>query len=119
MFATTLERSNDIEFYQAFTFDGANIMPNDYAVPEVELIDGELEISPQQNWIPMQGYSGQHGYSGPIMHESEQFSPNLLQDMHKQFGPHSIYGLAVVESYNEEFDEYDAAGWIILVWERD
>ena len=115
----TIEQSNDIEFYQSFTFDGANIAPHDYTVPEVELIDGELEISPRQKWEPVTGYSGQHGYSGPIMHASEQFSPNVLQDMHERYGSHSIYGLAVVESWDDEHDEYDAVGWIILVWERD
>ena len=115
----TLDQSNEIEFYQAFTFDGAAIADHDYTVPEVELIDGELEISPQQNWMPVTGHSGQYGYNGPIMHVSEQFSPNLLQDMHDRYGPRSIYGLAVVESWNDEFEEYDAAGWVILVWERD
>ena len=115
----TLDLSNDIEFYQSFSFDGATITEHDYVVPEVELIDGELEISPQQKWEPVTGHSGQDRYNGPIMHESEQFSPNVLQAMHDKYGPHSIYGLAIVESWDDEYEEYDAAGWIILVWERD
>ena len=37
-----------------------------------ELYDGELSQSPEgPQWTLLNGYSGQHGYSGPIMHQSE------------------------------------------------
>src|SRR5688572_20005269 len=52
-----------------------------------ELFDGELHQhweSPQ--WSLMDGYSGQQGYSGPLMHQSEVIGGGMERDILAQPG---------------------------------
>lgn len=47
-----------------------------------ELHDGELHHHPDApQWTLMDGYSGQHGYSGPLMHQSEYIGGGLARDI--------------------------------------
>lgn len=112
-----LAESNDIGFHQAFSFDGVSIFEHDDLVPEMVSIfdDGSgetfLEIG-LDGWTPVTGHSGQHGYSGPLMHASEQFSPNVLDSMYRKYGPDAVYVLALVDDGDDPEAEVDT--WIIL-----
>lgn len=110
-----LEQSNDISFYQPFRFDGSVIHYVDDHMPNVELLsDGTLEID-SYGWSPVTGHSGQDRYDGPIMHESEQFSSNVLQAMYRKYGANAVYGLTIVNVEDGDYpDDIDIAGWIIL-----
>jgi hypothetical protein len=57
-------------------------------------------------WQLLQGYTGQHGYSGPVMHSSEQISGRIAEDIASKPG---LYVAVVVES--ETCDDYDALGF--------
>lgn len=47
-----------------------------------DLYDGELHHSPgSPEWTLMDGYSGQYGYSGPLMHQSEFIGGGLARDI--------------------------------------
>lgn len=110
-----LEDSNRIEFQTAFTFDGTFITTHDDPVPSVELLrDGALEYE-FPGWGSLGGHSGQHGYEGPVMHESEQFSPNVLQALVERWGDRTTFALTTVEAYDEEFDDTELCGWAILI----
>jgi len=110
-----LEQSNEIGFHRAFTFDGTFITTHDDTVPSVELLEDGTREWEFPGWAPVGGFSGQHGYDGPIMHESEQFSPNVLKSLYERFGDRTTYALTTVDAYDEGFDTYDAVGWMILV----
>lgn len=128
---------NDIEFFCPFTvMEGGNViypMFDSPYVPSVELsenrnidiyIDGYAD---HPEWEAFSvGYTGQHGYSGAIMHSSEQLSGNLADEIISNPG---TYVLTPVESpcteENPCFEnEYQycvengcaaaPAGWVVL-----
>lgn len=61
-----------------------------------------------QGWSFMDGYSGQQGYSGPIMHRSEFIGGGLERDIREQPG----YYVAVTVETDDEDEE--PAGWAVL-----
>ena len=67
------------------------------------LYDDELEGS---EWTLMDGYSGQFGYSGPIMHDSEFIGGGLERDILAQPG----YYVALV---NYSLDDDEPEGWAV------
>lgn len=81
---------------------------------------GEPDVS-RTDWEPVTGYSGQHGYSGPVMHTSEFLGCRMAEDVLEDAG--GIYCLTVVEclpewgATDEERDEVrgsEPAGWMLL-----
>lgn len=64
-----------------------------------ELHDDVLSPS-DAGWSLMTGYTGQHGYSGPIMHDSESIGGNMAEDILAQPG---LY-VAVLSYYTEKVD---------------
>lgn len=62
-------------------------------------------------WTLLNGYSGQHGYSGPTMHASEYIGGRLAADILATPG----YYVSVIshDSDAEYVDEGDVAGWAI------
>lgn len=53
------------------------------------------------------GYTGQYGYSGPVMHASEQLTGRLATDILARPG---VYVAVVVDDYDDD----NPAGWAIL-----
>ena len=49
--------------------DGTITEPRNVYAPN--LYDGHLDQAPWHRWELLNGFSGQHGYSGPLMHQSE------------------------------------------------
>lgn len=94
--------------------DGSVIdAPNEYAP---ELHDGELETV--TDWTLMNGYSGQYGYSGPIMHSSEFIGGGMERDILGTPG----YYVALVdypmcygccEASEEDGGECEPDGWAV------
>ena len=135
--ADNLNRS--IEFDSPFRVvgdlaDGRTVIENrlaDVYAPEVYLyVDregngvGEEEINLKDwreatEWEPMNGYSGQYGYSGPTMHASEFVGGRMAEDVLADVG--GVYVAVTVEcqpnwdASEEEQDEYrEPAGWMLL-----
>ena len=51
-------------------------------VLSVMLVEGgEPELDGLDGWQPVTGYSGQHGYSGPVMHASEYLGGGMARDL--------------------------------------
>lgn len=59
-------------------------------------------------WELMDGYSGQHGYSGPIMHASEYIGGRMVDDILATDG---YYAAVVCDVLDDEDDE--PAGWAV------
>lgn len=79
----------------------------------------ETEVNLPEGWHLMNGYSGQHGYSGPEMHVSEFIGGRMARDILETPGD---YVALVVESdcgYTEEFCSEESgcdcepAGWVV------
>ena len=82
--------------------DGTVTSADDIYAPDLH--DGEL-YSPK--WALMTGYSGQYGYSGPIMHPSEFIGGRMANDILDQPGTY----VALVDYPTDPDDEPD--GWAV------
>jgi hypothetical protein len=80
--------------------DGTVSEPRDVHAPE--LFDGEVGGA----WTLMNGYSGQYGYSGPLMHASEFIGGYMALDILKVAG----WYVALV---NTEPDDSDPTSWAV------
>lgn len=101
----------DIEFDTPFTVEYGHIIELDTSlyVPQVTDDSVAIEID-SPNWTTISGYSGQHGYSGPVMHSSETLSPGLLKALEEKY-PGDIFALTIVEDAD---DPENLIGWLIL-----
>lgn len=101
---------NSIEFDTAFIVlpDGEYAETGEY-VPSV-YNDSETDVYVESSqWEALTGYTGQHGYSGAVLHPSEYFGGGLLKDVSEDIG--GEYALTVV--YGLE-DDSDIIGWCVL-----
>ena len=62
-------------------------------------------------WDLLTGYSGQYGYSGPIMHASEMIGGRLAADVLAEPGTYAAVVCYVMN--DDEPDADDVAGWAI------
>lgn len=65
--------------------------------------DDYSELAP---WRPVTGYSNQHRYSGPVMHNSEQLGGGMLTDTLETTG---TYVCAPVQ-----WEDGELEGWMLL-----
>lgn len=99
--------------------DGTVTEPRDVHAPEIYVdTDGDgsilaehdremIAMVKRQGWALMDGYSGQQGYSGPIMHPSEFIGGGLERDIMATPGDY----VALVVETNDDDDEL--AGWAV------
>jgi hypothetical protein len=112
------KKLNDVEFDHPFKITKrGEILGSDWIwnVPQFALHAPEVYHSDENDvdilsdwwWAYSGGYTGQFGYSGPVMHASELLGGRLERDMMADPG---IYVVTSVECYDSD----DAAGWIVL-----
>ena len=97
--------------------DGTLSAPADVYAPECywnEYGDGQ-HIERGTGWQLLDGYSGQHGYPGPIMHESESIGGRMARDILATPG---LYVAVVCDDLSDmDPDDDDAettpAGWAV------
>lgn len=77
--------------------------PNTWAP---ELHDGELSAREGDSWTLLNGYSGQSGYAGPIMHASEYIGGGMERDIRETPG---VY-VALVDYPS---DDSEPEGWAV------
>lgn len=80
---------------------------------------GDIEIHSDQ-WDALTGYTGQHAYSGAVMHASEYLGGSLAHDILTTPG---VYVVVVVNVWPEDAEDEDfdpevelpePAGWAVL-----
>ena len=100
-----------VEFDSPFrvNFDGTVERVDSIYAPSVYHVDGEREPDVDgSGWEFMDGYSGQHGYPGPVMHVSEFLGGRMADDVLANPG---VYVICAVE----DMDDLDnPAGWVLL-----
>ena len=76
--------------------------------PEHDVLVDGTPYKEQTDWQVLTGYTGQYGYNGPVMHESEYLGGRLLEDIKSNRGH---YVCLVVD----DMDDLDSpAGWAVL-----
>lgn len=117
----TVELNKVMEFDHVIRVhaDGTVTEPGDVYAPEIYADtddDGQISAADDkammdrvkaQGWTLMNGYSGQHGYSGPIMHPSEYVGGSLERDILAEPG----YYVTVTVETTDDSDE--PAGWAV------
>jgi hypothetical protein len=115
-----LDERMEIDHVVQIMEDGSVIDRNDLYAPEINVdTDGEgsilaehesdmIEDVKRQGWEMLTGWTGQYGYGGPIMHQSEYIGGRLSEHILSTPG---IYCAVAVETYEE--DSGDAAGWAV------
>lgn len=84
--------------------------------PEVWHVDGAR--SPEDidimgtGWEPLTGYTGQHAYSGAVMHASEYVGGRLERDILATPGTYVAVVVAVLPESDD--DDPEPAGWAVL-----
>lgn len=95
------------EVYQDFSDDGFSYQ-------------GEPYVEGDADWKPLTGYSGQHGYSGPMMHSSEYIGGGMAQAILDAPG---VYVATVPSPGNapevdEEGFDVEVDSWVVLFAEE-
>jgi hypothetical protein len=85
--------------------------PDDVHAPE---LDAENDTVSGDGWSLLRGFTGQHGYSGPIMHDSEFIGGGLARHILETPG----YYVALVAYYwtdenDNPLDEPYLEGWAV------
>lgn len=80
-----------------------------YLLPDAEA--DLIESLRHQGWEPVDGYSGQDRYSGPIMHASETLGGGMARDVMQTPG---TYIVQAVECLGPDELQESPAGWILL-----
>jgi len=85
--------------------DGTVTEPSGIYAPEVVEINGVAGTG-DPSWELLNGFSGQYGYSGPVMHPSEYIGDGLARYILETPG---IYVAVVVSDVHHD----DDAGWAV------
>jgi hypothetical protein len=104
-----------VEFDCPFTIieDGVLIdAPRDVYAPELYgCSDGTVETV--DGWTLLSGYTGQYGYSGPIMHNSEFIGGRLADDILSTPGTYVALICYWLDDEDSDEDETYSEGWAI------
>lgn len=95
--------------------DDGTVSDSDRYAPEVYAEDdGTTFLS--AGWELLNGYSGQYGYSGPVMHSSEFIGGRMADDILSEPGEYValvVYGLG---DQAEDSDDDAPHGWAVARW---
>lgn len=82
------------------------------------LIDGmPLKATSSKGWQALEGYTGQYGYQGAVMHPSEVIGGRLANDMLEMSAVYAAEGTPlawVVVSVEDPADPEHPVGWAVL-----
>ena len=76
--------------------------------PEGTDVDGQ---SDDPTWSPVNGWSGQYRYAGPVMHPSEYLGGRMARWVLDTPG---VYVLTEARDEDGEFPDGDPVGWVLL-----
>ena len=85
------------------------VMPRSgyYAPDSIEYEESNDYTEQASPWEPVTGKTGQYGYDGPVMHESEVFAGSLEQWCREHAG---VYTLTTVD----DVETGEPFGWMLL-----
>jgi hypothetical protein len=105
----SLHSTMDFDHVIEVMADGGIVHRSDLHAPEVsDDGGGQVFISPD-SWSLLDGYSGQQGYSGPVMHSSEFIGGSMERDILAEPG---VYVAVVVYDSTSQAEE-GISGWAV------
>ncbi len=110
---------HDVEFHVPFRVhpDRTITTRTDEHVPECYWDPDTMGVDlcgADDQWLPMDGYSGQDRYSGPVMHSSEFIGGRLKDDILSEPGVYVICVVEVMPDDEDCDDDCEPAGWVVL-----
>ena len=97
------------------TISDAHTMHSTYVYTDEQEDGTWVEEALDEPWVLLDGFSGQHGYSGPIMHASEYISGGLARHILETAG---FYVATVVMPMPlDEDDDVDSDEWAVAYTE--
>lgn len=128
---TRMPELNDLmEFGHIVLSDGNGNVTDDYTDtmygPEMayvyldadgQMVDNTVEMGGYGDWELLTGFTGQYGYSGPIMHDSEYIGGRLETHIRENAG---YYVAVIVDGLTEDVtaDENVPVGWALAFKEK-
>lgn len=107
--AKTLDDAVDFDSPFRVVGDGTIERAEHVFAPEVIHVENEHEPEISgSGWEFVDGYSGQYGYSGPVMHASEFLGGRMAEDVLDQPGVYVVCSVEVLD------DPENPAGWALL-----
>lgn len=104
----TPETLNSVmDFDHVIIVHGGDVVTDAEGIYAPFLHDGELD---SDEWELLDGYSGQHGYSGPVMHNSEFIGGGMARDILATPG---TYVAIIAHWTGEDESEDDVEGWAV------
>lgn len=95
--------------------NGLIIDRNDLYAPECyDDGQGKIDFAGAVGWSALDGYSGQYGYAGPIMHPSEFIGGRMADDIASTPG---VYVVVVISDLDDL--EGEPSGWAALRYEGE
>jgi len=112
-------QSQDFDHPFQIVGDDVEDAPSGIYAPSVYHQDGTPDVMIEGGeWEAVSyGWTGQHGYRGPVMHSSEFVGAGIAEDLTdaERFDPGTIFVMCVVEVLPEEGEtDQEPAGWIML-----
>jgi hypothetical protein len=101
--------NNRMEFDHVVRVHADGSVTDESGVYAPELFGEELDDG---TWALMNGYSGQYGYSGPIMHASEFIGGGMARDILAAPGLY-VALVSYVPTDDEDNDEDNISGWAV------
>jgi hypothetical protein len=117
--STLGERVHAVDFDHPFTIDNGEVIdvPNIYA-PSVYLYEGDKdETIDGQDWqFVSNGWTGQYGYNGPVMHASEYIGEGIAERLAELAEDYRAFAIVAVEFIPEDKDDQstEPVGWAIV-----
>jgi hypothetical protein len=117
--STLGERVNAVEFDHPFTITNGEVVDvNDAYAPSVYLVEGDDdETIDGQGWqFVSDGWTGQYGYSGPVMHASEFIGEGIAERLAEMAESYRAFAIVAVEFIPENEDDLstEPVGWAIV-----
>lgn len=111
-----------VEFDSPFviTYRGELVAaPESLSAPEaIEYADGQLVIDYYRpgRWEPIDGYSGQYGYSGPVMHPSEYLGGRMARGIIDSPGAYVMTAVYAIPDDDDDDVTDNVTGWVVCRW---
>lgn len=103
-----------VEFDSPFEVDGEGGVRYRWELHVPSYFDDEIDGSDWETWS--QGYTGQYGYSGPVMHNSEYLGGRMASDLLADPGTYVVTAATWthIDEDNNDDEPYFVEGWVVL-----
>lgn len=118
---TLADEMNAQDFDHVWTVQDGHVVDAKGYAPTVAMFELEPDVwsdeeVESEGWEPVSaGFTGQYGYSGPVMHASETFGQGMAERLAELAEDYSAFATVAVECINLAGEREDTpAGWMVV-----